>query len=57
MTHAKTGNEDTLDGPVLGSPAVSPEKCLQLDTIQQSNKNIFVTLRASPFVSSDRHSQ
>lgn len=49
-------NGDTLDGPVLNSPSVKTEKCLTLDSIQQSNKNIFVTLRASPSVSSDKHS-
>ena len=57
MTNARASNQDTLDGGSPPPTAVAAAKnCLALDTIQQSKKNIFVTLKASSAVAVDKHS-
>lgn len=56
VTNARASNQDTLDGDSSPPPTAAAKNCLTLDTIQQSNKNIFVTLKASPAVSVDKHS-
>ena len=51
-TYARTAAEDSLDA---GQEEVLKE-CLRLTGIQQTNNNVFVTLRASEEVLRDRRS-
>lgn len=53
VTNAKTSAQDTLSDDV---PTNRMKDCLTLQSIQQSNKNIFVTLKASPSVTQDQKS-
>ena len=52
IAYSRYNQGDILGGDNLStlSPSFMPKNCLQMTDIQQSNRNVFITLQASPEV-------